>query len=362
MKKILFISVLFSVNCLAQTSSQAMKDSSVAMMKRDLGVNVVSTALVWKTDSLATALATFTQTRLNDTSAAIRAFAFTRQSPITTGTTAQYLRGDLSLATFPTTTAAFTNSTNKNFVTDAQSTVIGNTAGSNSGDNANNTQYANDYRAGNFAAGTNYLAPNGSAAALTGFPTLNQNTTGTAAGLSANIAQSQVTSLVTDLGLKAPLASPAFTGTPTGIGIPVYARVTGSNATTTGQALVDVTGLTLSLVANGVYEIEAMLVGSTTAVTTGTGYGIQYSAAGATIEGFVQGSATTTADKTLRVNAFNTSVQAWLTTSAQTGGILIKATVTVGANAGTLSVRHLKVTSGTSTVFIGSSLKATRIL
>lgn len=35
------------------------------------------------------------------------------------------------------------------------------------------------------AAGTDYLAPNGSAAALTSFPTLNQNTTGTAAGLTA---------------------------------------------------------------------------------------------------------------------------------------------------------------------------------
>jgi hypothetical protein len=36
--------------------------------------------------------------------------------------------------------------------------------------------------------GTNVLAPNGSAASLTSFPTLNQNTTGTAAGLSATLA------------------------------------------------------------------------------------------------------------------------------------------------------------------------------
>lgn len=206
------------------------------------------------------------------------------------------------------------------------------------------------------------LATNGSAANLTGFPTLNQNTTGTAGGLSANIAESQVTNLVSDLAAKAPLASPAFTGTATGIGLPVYARVTGSNATTTGQALTTITGLSIALVAGAVYEVECMLVASTTAVTTGTGYGINYSVAGATIEGFVQGSATTTADKTLRLNAFNTSSQAWLTTSAQTGGILIKATVTVGANAGNLTAQHLKVTSGTSTVFIGSTMKVTRIL
>lgn len=53
---------------------------------------------------------------------------------ITGGTIAQYLRGDKSLATFPTTTAAFANSTNKNFVTDAQLVVIGNTSGTNTGD------------------------------------------------------------------------------------------------------------------------------------------------------------------------------------------------------------------------------------
>lgn len=53
-------------------------------------------------------------------------------------------------------------------------------AGDNTGDNAVNTTYANDYRAGNFVAGTDYLTPTGSAAFLTSFPTLNQNTTGSA--------------------------------------------------------------------------------------------------------------------------------------------------------------------------------------
>ncbi len=46
-------------------------------------------------------------------------------------------------------------------------------------------------------------------------PNNGANTSGTAGGLSANITESQVTSLTTDLGLKAPLASPALTGTPT---------------------------------------------------------------------------------------------------------------------------------------------------
>lgn len=57
----------------------------------------------------------------------------------------------------------------------------GTLSGTNTGDNAVNTLYANDYRAANFVAGTNYLAPTGSAAGLTSFPTLNQSTTGNAA-------------------------------------------------------------------------------------------------------------------------------------------------------------------------------------
>lgn len=145
------------------------------------------------------------------------------------------------------------------------------------------------------------------------------------------------------------------------LNMPVYARVTGSNATTTGQALVDVTGLTVSLVANAVYEFEVVMSASTSAVTTGTAYGIQYSAAGATIESHITGASTSTATKTLRINSFNSATALYLATSAQTGGILIKGTVTTGANAGDLSVRHLKLTSGTSTVFIGSFLKVTRI-
>ncbi len=63
--------------------------------------------------------------------------------------------------------------------------AVANLSGTNTGDNAANSNYASDYRAANFVAGTNYLTPTGSAASLNSFPTFNQNTTGTAAGLSA---------------------------------------------------------------------------------------------------------------------------------------------------------------------------------
>lgn len=142
---------------------------------------------------------------------------------------------------------------------------------------------------------------------------------------------------------------------------PLYARVTGSDATTTGQALTNITGLSVALLANTVYEFEAVLGVSTTAVTTGTGYGVQFSTAGATIESQITGPLTNVASKTLRINALNTSSQAWLTTSAQTGGIVIKGIISVGANAGNLTIQHLKVTSGTSTVFINSFLRVRKI-
>lgn len=140
-------------------------------------------------------------------------------------------------------------------------------------------------------------------------------------------------------------------------------RVTGSNATTTGQALVDVTGLSASLVANATYTFEGVLSVSTTAVTTGTKYGVNFSAAGATVEGQMQCALTAVASMiTERVNALNTAnTTACLTTSAQSGAVYMRGIVATGANAGSFTVKHLKVTSGTSTVFINSFLRVVRI-
>jgi hypothetical protein len=389
-----------------------------------------------------------------------------KQSAITTGTTAQYFRGDLSLATFPTTTAAFSNSTDKNFVTDAQATVIGNTSGTNTGDNAVNSLYSGlvsnathtgdatggtaltlatvNSNVGSFGSATQVAAftvngkglvtaasntsiaiaesqvtslvsdlaakaplaspaftgtPTGITASHVGlgnvtneskatmftsptftgnavlgtpasgnfstgtftWPTFNQNTTGTAGGLSADIAESRVTNLVSDLAAKASLASPAFTGTATGIGIPVYARVTSSDATTTGQALTNINGLSVALTTSAVYEFEAVLGVTTSAVTTGTQYAVQYSVAGGAVEGGITGPLTSTAAKAERIAALNTATSAYLTTSAQTGQVIIKGIITTGANAGNLTIQHLKVTSGTSTIKINSFLKVTRI-
>ena len=118
-------------------------------------------------------------------------------------------------------------------------TFSGTSSGTNTGDNATNTTYANDYRAANFIAGTNYLTPTGSAAGLTSFPTLNQNTTGTASTITGNITQSQVTNLTTDLSSKQNNISLSTVGTSgpatfigTTLNIPNYATGGGEGAST----------------------------------------------------------------------------------------------------------------------------------
>lgn len=141
----------------------------------------------------------------------------------------------------------------------------------------------------------------------------------------------------------------------------LISRVSSSDVTTTGQTLVDIAGLTLALEANSTYEFEAVLSTLTSAVTTGVRYAVQYSAAGATIEAGITGSSSATVTKTERINAFNTQTGVYMTVSGQTGQMLIKGIVVVGANAGNLTIRHLKVTSGTSTIRINSFLKATKI-
>ncbi len=142
---------------------------------------------------------------------------------------------------------------------------------------------------------------------------------------------------------------------------PIWVRVTGSNATTTGQVLTDITGLVTPLLANSQYEFEAVLSAGTSAVTTGVAYGVNFSAPGAAIEAIIMGSSTSTASKILRINAFNSATSLYLATSGQTGGVIIKGAIVTGVNAGNLSIQHLKLTSGVSTVFIGSSLRVTRV-
>lgn len=135
-----------------------------------------------------------------------------------------------------------------------------------------------------------------------------------------------------------------------------------ADATTTGQALVDVTGLVLPVVHAATYEIEAKLLTVASADTTGMEVGINVTQTPVTVEGDATGNTTTTTIASVGIQANNTATAAFNTTSGGKGHITIRALVTTHATLdGNLSIQHLKVTSGTSTVKAGSSLKIRRV-
>lgn len=100
-----------------------------------------------------------------------------KENTITAGTTAQYFRGDKTFQTLDktavglsnvvnadtTTTANITDSTNKRFITDAQQTVLSNTSGTNTGDNAVNSLYSGlaTSKQDTLVSGTNIKTVNG---------------------------------------------------------------------------------------------------------------------------------------------------------------------------------------------------------
>lgn len=134
-------------------------------------------------------------------------------------------------------------------------------------------------------------------------------------------------------------------------------RVSGSNVDETGQNLVAITGLSIALLANTVYEFEAKLFTNTSADTTGCAYGVNFSQAGASVIAGITGTSSTAVAKDNLITALNTSTGVFMISSAGDGSLLIKGTITVGANAGNLTIQHRKITSGTSRIYIGSYLK-----
>ena len=142
-------------------------------------------------------------------------------------------------------------------------TGTANVSGTNTGDNAVNTNYANDYRAANFVAGTNYLAPTGSGAGLTAlpssaalYPTLNQSTTGNAATATTatNIAGGVNGSIPyqTNSGATTLLA-PSTSGYVLTLasGVPTWAPATGATGATGPQGPTGLTGATGTNGTNG---------------------------------------------------------------------------------------------------------------
>jgi hypothetical protein len=189
----------------------------------------------------------------------------------------------------------------------------------------------------------NVLLTNGSAALLTSFPTLNQNTTGTAGGLSANIAESQVTNLTTDLSARQTGGSAYLT----------------SNFTTTNTTATS-TNLTFSIAANDKYVV---VNGTCSKGVSATGLKFAIAApAGATISGVQYGGAALLATPLVPslISAINTLGTTLATGIGITVGFQLYFTVINSGTAGSVTLQAATVTSNTATIFSGTSMTWTK--
>jgi hypothetical protein len=143
--------------------------------------------------------------------------------------------------------------------------------------------------------------------------------------------------------------------------------VTSADATTTSTTLVDVTGLVSNTLAiSSTYEFEAVLLVATTADANGTKYGVHCSVAPTTIIANYFGPTTVSLNvQTMTFSgsmADNVASAGFLSTASEVGVIVIKGyLVTAGSGSPVFSIRHLKITSGTSTVSRGSTLKIRKV-
>lgn len=141
------------------------------------------------------------------------------------------------------------------------------------------------------------------------------------------------------------------------------ALVATTDATRTAQTLADVTGLSLAVLHGATYEFEASLQVVASADTNGMKVGIHTSQTPVSVQALVEGNTATTTVASTAVIAVDTAdITARNTSNAGVGFIKIRGHVVTHATLdGTLSIQHLKVTSGTSTVKVGSSLKIRKV-
>jgi hypothetical protein len=119
--------------------------------------------------------------------------------------------------------------------------------------------------------------------------------------------------------------------------------------------------LSVALSANSTYEIVVGLTGNG-ADANGVNFGINYSAAGATVEAGLQADVAGTGMRSRRISALNTATAQSFWTSSTDVSAVMQGVVTTGANAGNVTVQIKKGTSGTATVYkVGSYLKVTKI-
>jgi hypothetical protein len=129
-----------------------------------------------------------------------------------------------------------------------------------------------------------------------------------------------------------------------------------ADRTTTGQSLVDITDLSIALLASSTYYFEGELAVASSA-TTGNQYGVQFSVAGATLGGAWSGSQSATVTRAGAMPAQGAKTNS-IVLVAGGGQVWFKGSIVTPGTGGNLTLQHLKVTSGTSTVYKGSTLRA----
>lgn len=189
-----------------------------------------------------------------------------KQNTLTIGAASDYIRGDLSIAAFPTTTSFLSNSVNKNFVTDAQLTVIGSTSGTNSGDNAVNALYSG------LVSNANHTGDATGSTALT-LATVNSNV---GSFTNANIT-------VNAKGLITSASNGSAGGGPTFINL-------AANFSSTSTTPAAVTGWNFTVTTGITYRITVIAGYQTAATTTGGILGVSLTTATGSVRGFAAGS------------------------------------------------------------------------
>lgn len=138
-----------------------------------------------------------------------------------------------------------------------------------------------------------------------------------------------------------------------------YDSVSGSDFSTGSATLVDVTGITFAAQANALYEVEVMLLGQSS-TNDGISFAVTFSAAGATGDMFY--SANSVAGTTVvAVNTLGVGSGAIWAVASTDLLCFARATVKTSTNAGNIKVQAAKLTAGTLTIYIGSTMKVKRL-